>query len=49
MEAHIQKWDNGRIIIETPKYDLGDMLKDINAKNRHHPALEDEAKGNEAW
>jgi antitoxin MazE len=42
--------ENGRIIIETPKYDLDTMLKDITPQNMHHLLLDDEQQlGNEAW
>ncbi|MBA2368248.1 MAG: AbrB/MazE/SpoVT family DNA-binding domain-containing protein [Candidatus Protochlamydia sp.] len=42
--------EDGRIIIETPKYDLDTMLKGITPKNLHHLKLDDEQQlGNEAW
>jgi antitoxin MazE len=41
--------ENGRIIIQTPKYNLDMMLKDITPKNRHHQILDDEQSGNEEW
>lgn len=41
--------ENGRIIIETPKYDLDFMLKDITSKNQHHQILDDKLLGSEEW
>jgi antitoxin MazE len=42
--------ENGRIIIQSPKYDLDMMLKDITPKNQHHQILDDEQlHGNEEW
>lgn len=41
--------ENGRIIIQSPKYDLDKMLNDITPKNRHHQILDDEQHGNEEW
>ncbi len=41
--------EDGRIIIQTPKYDLDMMLKDITPENRHHQILDDEQQGNEEW
>ncbi len=41
--------ENGRIIIQPPKYDLDTMLKDITAKNLHHQILDDTQLGNEEW
>lgn len=41
--------DDGRIIIQTPKYSLEEMLKEITPKNRHHLMLDDAQVGNEEW
>lgn len=41
--------EDGRIIIQSPKYDLGKMLKDITPKNKHHQILDDAQQGNEEW
>ncbi len=41
--------DDGRIIIQSPKYNLDTMLKDITPKNQHRQILDDEQRGNEVW
>lgn len=41
--------ENGRIIIQPPKYDLDAMLKGITSKNQHHLMLDDEQQGSEEW
>lgn len=41
--------EDDRIIIQTPKYDLDTMLKEITPKNQHHQIFDDEPKGNEEW
>lgn len=41
--------EDGRIIIQTPKYSLESMLKEITPKNRHHQMLDDGQTGNEEW
>lgn len=41
--------ENGRIIIQSPKYDLDAMLKNVTSKNLHHQILEDRQLGNEEW
>ena len=41
--------ENGRIIIQTPKYNLEMMLKDITMQNQHHQILDDEQQGKEEW
>lgn len=42
--------ENGRIIIQSSKYDLDQMLKDITPQNLHHHILDDEQQlGNEQW
>jgi antitoxin MazE len=41
--------ENGRLIIQSPKYDLDEMLKEITPENQHHQILDDEQQGNEEW
>jgi antitoxin MazE len=41
--------ENGRIIIQPPKYNLDLMLEHINPQNQHHLILHDESQGNEEW
>lgn len=41
--------ENGRIIIQPPKYDLESMLNGITKDNQHHQMFEDEPQGNEEW
>ena len=41
--------DNGRIIIQPPKYDLEAMLKEITPKNQHNLLFDDDQTGNEEW
>ena len=41
--------EDGRIIIQPPKYDLDTMLKGIKKQNAHHLLLEDKKQGNEEW
>lgn len=41
--------ENGRIVIQTPQYNLDTMLKEITPKNRHHPLLDDTRMGSEEW
>lgn len=41
--------ENGKIVIQSTKYDLNKMLKEITPKNRHHPMFDDEQQGNEEW
>jgi antitoxin MazE len=41
--------EQGRIIIQSPKYDLEMMLNDITEINQHHLILDDDQKGNEEW
>ena len=38
-----------RIIIQTPKYDLDQMLENITSENRHHQIFDDKQHGNEEW
>ena len=41
--------ENDRIIIQSPRYNLDEMLKGITIKNRHHLMFEDSQTGNEEW
>lgn len=41
--------EEGRIIIQSPKYDLDTMLEGINSKNIHHQKFDDEQVGKEEW
>lgn len=41
--------EQGRIIIQPPKYHLETMLEEITQENLHHQLFDDEAKGNEEW
>ena len=41
--------EDNRIIIQSPKYDLDKMLKDITPENQHHLLLDGKQKGNEEW
>lgn len=41
--------ENGRLVVQTPQYDLDAMLDAITPKNRHHLILEDEQTGLEEW
>lgn len=41
--------DNGRIIIQSPKYDLKKMLEEITPENLPNQIREDEKKGIEEW
>jgi len=41
--------ENGRIIIQPPKYNLDAMLQKITPKNQHRQVLDDGQKGNEEW
>lgn len=41
--------EDGRIIIQSPKYNLDKMLKGITSKNRHHQSFDDEPQGSEEW
>ena len=41
--------ENGRIVIQIPKYDLETMLNAITSKNQHHPLLDDMQVGGEEW
>jgi len=41
--------DDGRLIIQPPKYSLDNMLDEITPTNQHHPILDDDKKGNEEW
>jgi antitoxin MazE len=41
--------EDDRIIIQSLKYDLDTMLKDITPTNQHHQNLDDAQRGNEEW
>ncbi|MBS0634608.1 MAG: AbrB/MazE/SpoVT family DNA-binding domain-containing protein [Verrucomicrobia bacterium] len=41
--------EDGRLVLQPPKYDLGVMLDAINSKNQHHLLLDDKKSGNEEW
>lgn len=41
--------ENGRLVIEAPRYDLETMLGKITAKNQHHQMLDDQQRGSEEW
>lgn len=41
--------EDHRLIIQTTRYDLDTMLREITPKNLHHLNLEDEQMGNEEW
>jgi len=41
--------ENGRIIIQPPKYDLETMLKEITPKNKHHLIFDEDQRGREEW
>lgn len=40
--------EDGRLIIQPPKYDLEMMLKEITPENQHH-IIDDQQKGKEEW
>lgn len=41
--------EDGRIIIQSPKYDLDTMVNNITKQNAHQQIFEDEERGNEEW
>lgn len=41
--------ENGRLVIQAPRYDLDSMLEAITPKNQHHLALYDNPSGREEW
>lgn len=41
--------EDQKIIIQSPKYELGTMLKKITRKNCHHQVIDDSQRGNEEW
>lgn len=41
--------EKGKIVIQSPKYDLETMVKNITSQNQHHQILEDNQRGNEEW
>lgn len=41
--------ENDRLIIQLPKYDLGEMLDGITFKNQHYQIFDDKKQGTEEW
>jgi antitoxin MazE len=41
--------EEGRIIVQPPKYCLDSMLNEITPNNQHHLIANDEKKGSEEW
>lgn len=41
--------EEGRLVIQTPVYNLEEMLKEVTEKNRHHLLFDDQVVGNEEW
>lgn len=41
--------ENGRLILQPPKYTLTTMLEAITSQNMHHQLLDDISVGNEEW
>ena len=41
--------DDGKLIIQLPKYSLDAMLSEITPTNQHHPILDEDKRGNEEW
>jgi len=41
--------EDGRLVIQTPKYDLDGMLEAITHENIHHLLLENDQRGGEEW
>ena len=41
--------EDGRIVIQSPKFNLDMMLKEITSKNRHDEEFCDDERGNEVW
>ena len=41
--------EQGRLVVQPPKYDLDTMLGEITPKNRHNLMLDDKASGAEEW
>lgn len=41
--------EDGKIVIQPPKYDLDTMLKGIKKQNLHSQMLDDGKRGNEEW
>jgi antitoxin MazE len=41
--------EDGRLIIQSPKYSLDTMLDAITHENQHHNLLDDTVKGEEEW
>ncbi|MCE5317627.1 MAG: AbrB/MazE/SpoVT family DNA-binding domain-containing protein [Parachlamydia sp.] len=41
--------EDGRIVVQTPQYNLETMLEQITPLNRHHLQLDDTREGKEEW
>lgn len=41
--------EDGRIVVESPQYNLEAMLEQITSQNCHHLLLDDTQEGNEEW
>ncbi len=41
--------ENGRLVVQTPKYDLESMLDEITSENLHHQKFDDGQIGREEW
>lgn len=41
--------ENGKLVVQPPKYDLESMLDAITPKNKHHIVLDDGQNGIEEW
>ncbi len=41
--------ENGRLVVQLPKYDLDTMLSEITPQNVHHLLLDDKKAGSEEW
>lgn len=41
--------EDQRIVIQSPKYELGTMLEKITRENCHHQFFDDQQRGNEEW
>lgn len=41
--------EEGRLVVQTPKYELEKMVEAITLKNQHHPLLDDTQAGKEEW
>lgn len=41
--------EDGRIVVQSPNYNLATMLEQITPQNRHHLQLDDTQNGMEVW